>query len=393
MVSILYLTPFYPPDYAGGARLAHSVAKRLQTDPAFNFIVLTKQWEENTDKKEIIDIVDGITVIRVENGGKGIIGKFKSLWNIVCSFVQHRNQFNAIHFIGIPNEAIILTILGKILGKPMISTMELLGDDDLMYIKKSRLGFIKIQILRAHRIIGGLSRELLDISSSVSSLQSKLVELPNAIEMDRYIVLNPEDRVRVRKEVISLKEDEFGIVFCGAISKRKGVDLILQFIKDHELFLQNQNIKFILVGPLEDIELKEAVEHFTTKRLIINAGTKSPEDVIPFYQGSDLFVFPSRREGFGRVALEARACGLACLVSNIGPMQQIFEDGEDGILFENESYEDFEQKLLSLLHDRDHVKKLASKARDSIESKYTMVDLVERHRVQYLRHFTKKASL
>ena len=64
------------------------------------------------------------------------------------------------------------------------------------------------------------------------------------------------------------------------------------------------------------------------------------------YRSFDFFLFPTRRESFGLVAVEAMACGTPVIASQIRPLTDIIRDGENGQLFEDGSVEGLYHSLL-----------------------------------------------
>lgn len=378
-LSILYVTPYYPPDYAGGGRLAHGIAVKLPAQ--FKITVLTKHQTQTITKQYSTDIHEGIKVIRIKKADKGAVHKLFSVINLAARMIEFRNEYSAVHFVGIPNEVFILTIIAKILGKKIVSTMELLGDDDLYSIKKQPFGTLKINLLKLHKWIGGRSDIVLSESRKVTQLTQKLVELPVAVDMNKYVPVEQSERLKLRDKLFGTKinKDTKVLIFAGALGERKGVDLIAEFIEKNEEFIVAKNLFFVLIGPVEDKELGERLDELKNKKYLYVIKGLPPEEVIPYYQASDLFVFPSRREGFGMVALEARACGLPCFVSDIAPMRQIFVNGETGVLFKTENYDSFEHELMSLVQNDNLLKKVRTVTRTTIDKKYTMDDLIERH--------------
>jgi glycosyltransferase involved in cell wall biosynthesis len=378
-LSILYVTPYYPPDYAGGGRLAHGIAVKLPDQ--FKITVLTKHQTQTITKQYSTDVHEGIKVIRVKKAGRGAIHKLFSVINLATRMIEFSHEYSAVHFVGIPNEVFILTIVAKLLGKKVVSTMELLGDDDLYSIKKQPFGKIKIALLKLHKWIGGRSDIVLSESRKITELSNKLIELPVAVDMNKYVPIEQSERPRLRDKLFGTKinAETKVIIFAGALGERKGVDLIVDFIEKNEDFIVTNNLFFLLIGPVEDKDVGERLDDLKNKKYLYVIKGLPPEEVIPYYQASDLFVFPSRREGFGMVALEARACGLPCFVSDIAPMRQIFINGENGVLFKTENYDSFEKELMELVKNGSLLEKIRAVTRSTIDKKYTMDDLIERH--------------
>jgi glycosyltransferase involved in cell wall biosynthesis len=70
------------------------------------------------------------------------------------------------------------------------------------------------------------------------------------------------------------------------------------------------------------------------------------EDVLKFYQTADVFVFPSMKEGFPNVLLEAMSCGLPCIASDIGGVTELISDDREGFIVPKGSSEKLSAALL-----------------------------------------------
>ena len=134
----------------------------------------------------------------------------------------------------------------------------------------------------------------------------------------------------IRKE-LGIQEVDFVYGFVGRLVGDKGInELVEAFVKLDKTYV---NIKLLLVGPFEN-ELDPLKE--TTKKVIndnqniILAGYQ--KDVKPYLAIMNLFVFPSYREGFGIVLMEAAAMQLPSIASNIIGCNEVVIDGETGIL-------------------------------------------------------------
>jgi len=166
-----------------------------------------------------------------------------------------------------------------------------------------------------------------------------------------------------------IKKDCFTFVFVGRLVRDKGmIEIAVAFDRLYHKF---PNIRLILVGPFED---KLDPLPVKTMRLLENnpaielKGTQ--EDVRPFLAVSDALVFPSYREGFPNVVLEAGAMGLPCIVTDINGCNEIIIDGINGIIIPPKDEEALYIAMRSFIENPDKVKKLADHARELIISRY-----------------------
>ncbi|MEM7185261.1 MAG: glycosyltransferase family 4 protein [Bacteroidota bacterium] len=147
--------------------------------------------------------------------------------------------------------------------------------------------------------------------------------------------------LNTRRE-LGIKEDHFVFLFVGRIVKDKGInELVAAFLRLHA---ERPNCILLLVGPYEnDLDpISTATEQaIQTNEHIITTGYRP--DVRPYFAISDCLVFPSYREGFPNVVLQAGAMELPALVSDINGCNEIVEHEENGLIFpvknENAIYE------------------------------------------------------
>lgn len=83
----------------------------------------------------------------------------------------------------------------------------------------------------------------------------------------------------------------------------------------------------------------------------------------PFLAAADAFVFPSYREGFPNVILQAGAMGLPCIVTNINGCNEIIENGKNGIIIPPHDSEYLYRTMCGFLSSPRLVEQLASAAR------------------------------
>ena len=139
----------------------------------------------------------------------------------------------------------------------------------------------------------------------------------------------PKAETKSLKANLEIAPEDFVFSFVGRLVGDKGInELVEAFVLLSE---QYPNIKLLLVGPEEkalDPLNRETTQHITTHSSIISVGYQN--DIRPYLAVSDCFVFPSYREGFPNVVLQAAAMEVPCIVSNINGCNEIIQDQKNG---------------------------------------------------------------
>lgn len=130
---------------------------------------------------------------------------------------------------------------------------------------------------------------------------------------------------------LGVRTEDIIFIFVGRLVSDKGInELVYVFNKLSEIY---SNIKLILVGE-QEIELdplnKISLSIMQENKSILTVGYQ--EDIRPFLVISDVFVFPSYREGFPNVVLQAGVMGLPCIVTNISGSNEIIKDNINGVI-------------------------------------------------------------
>ena len=161
------------------------------------------------------------------------------------------------------------------------------------------------------------------------------------------------------------------IVFCfvGRLVKDKGInELVDSFIEINKKY---RYTKLMLVGPFErelDPLLPETEKEIQNHPDILSVGSQI--DVRPFLAISDIFVFPSYREGFPNVIMEAGAMELPCIVTDINGCNEIIEEGVNGLIIPPKDKEQLRAKMQLLLENSDLRSRLKQNARIRITMHY-----------------------
>jgi glycosyltransferase involved in cell wall biosynthesis len=178
-----------------------------------------------------------------------------------------------------------------------------------------------------------------------------------------------EDQKNKFKATWNISADDFVFIYVGRIVKDKGINELVNAFK--RLCNKYNNIKLLLVGPFEpelDPLLPETETIIKENDKIITTGFQT--DVRPFFLISDLLVFPSYREGFPNVVMQAGAMDLPSIVSNINGCNEIIIDGKNGVIIPAKDDEALYQKMEELFIDKPFYATLKANARKMIVDRY-----------------------
>jgi glycosyltransferase involved in cell wall biosynthesis len=118
--------------------------------------------------------------------------------------------------------------------------------------------------------------------------------------------------------------------FCGQMIRRKGVDLLL--LAFDRLIARGLDARLLLVGREAELQRFLAMVSPITRSKVRYEGFHAPEGLPEFFGWSDVFVLPSRHDGWGVVINQALAAGLPIITSNaVGAGLDLVENGINGM--------------------------------------------------------------
>ena len=177
-----------------------------------------------------------------------------------------------------------------------------------------------------------------------------------------------KDIAQLRDE-LNIPQNDFIFLFVGRLVKDKGInELVNAFIKYSE---ENRNISLLLVGPFEE-EL-DPLDQETSKAIvscgkIVSVGFQ--KDVRPFFAISNVLTFPSYREGFPNVVMQAGAMGLPSIVSNINGCNEIITHNHNGLIIPVKDEIAIYNAMISIAENNELYMSLSDNVRSIIVSNY-----------------------
>lgn len=171
------------------------------------------------------------------------------------------------------------------------------------------------------------------------------------------------------KKELGIETDDFVFIFVGRLVKDKGInEMIIAF---ELLQIENSKIKLVLVGDYEndlDPLNPKTIESIKTNTSILAIGFKN--DVRPYFAIADVLVFPSYREGFPNVVMQAGAMGLPSIVSDINGCNEIILEQENGFIIPVKDERAIFNSMKKVLKDDTLTAKMKKNSRKMIVSRY-----------------------
>ena len=301
----------------------------------------------------------------------------KSLWEMWNFLRKEKPQIVHTHT---PKAGIIGMLAARLAGVPhRLHTVAGLPLMEVTGTKRKILNFVeKLTYSSATRVYPN-SKGLYDFILQNNFTQSNKLKIiangsSNGIDTTFFSPAQVTETERVTlREKLNIQPNDFVFVFVGRIVSDKGINELIKAFSELQAAENNEpaGIKLLLVGGLEndlDPLNPETLAEINQNKDIISVGFQ--QDVRSFFAIADALVFPSYREGFPNVVMQAGAMGLPSIVSDINGCNEIIIEGENGLIIPSKNVEKLKEKMLTLAKDKNLYTKLKGNSRRMIENRY-----------------------
>jgi glycosyltransferase involved in cell wall biosynthesis len=189
-----------------------------------------------------------------------------------------------------------------------------------------RLPFFRLRMKLLDRvdtfvaITGQIERELVALGIG----PERIVKIPNGVAIGAPPT---RERQRMRKQELGVDETTPVAVYTGRLSEEKGLDVLIDAWA--HVVVAHPQARLFIVGAGGQVRNVEAALRATVAQRALAASVRfvgSVTDVTPYLEAADLFVLPSRSEGFSNALLEAMAAGKAIVTTDIDANASLTHD-------------------------------------------------------------------
>lgn len=177
------------------------------------------------------------------------------------------------------------------------------------------------------------------------------------------------DEKQTLRNNLQIQENDFVFLFVGRIVSDKGINELIEVF--NKLSITINNVKLLLVGPYEedlDPLNENTKQYIDSNKKIISVGYQN--DVRSYFAISNVLVFPSYREGFPNVVMQAGAMGIPSIVSDINGCNEIIENHNNGIIVQKKNVEALYNAMNKIYLDKIFYDNMKSNCRALIKNKY-----------------------
>ncbi len=198
------------------------------------------------------------------------------------------------------------------------------------------------------------SKKIVAVSNNVKYYASKYTRkkievLYNGVDTNVYAPLSHSEKIRLRHK-LGFNDSTIYLLFVGGEAYRKGLDIAIDAVR----LLSMKNVYLNIIG------IGKQNKHISNS--IRFMGRVSELEKIKCYQASDIFVLPSRGEGFALAPLEAISCGLPIIVSKFTGINEISKNKE-AIVIGNLNSGRYAKEIAKIIKNKSYTKKYRKKAR------------------------------
>lgn len=218
----------------------------------------------------------------------------------------------------------------------------------------------------------------------------------NALIEQTYELINPDkqiqtvynfidERIYQKSDASHLKQefeitDEEKVVIH--VSNFRAVKRVPDVVKAFGEIVKAMPAKLLLVGDGPEVTtVSKLVKELGLNDKVLFLGKQ--ENLEELYSISDLMLLLSEKESFGLVALEAMACSVPCIGTNVGGIPEVITDGENGYICELGNIEEIARKAIHLLQDEDLHQKISLQALDTVKNKFKAETILEQYEELY----------
>jgi glycosyltransferase involved in cell wall biosynthesis len=309
--------------------------------------------------------------------------EYTYMLSVLWFLLRNMRAFDVVQCFGLYLFIPPVVLVSYLLGKMAVGRVEGSGAyGDFHRIRQLRCGgLILASARRLDRVISIAQHVGCEINNEGFSDRA-IVAIPNSVDQEFYRPENNRGQSGRKR-----------ICFVGRLAEEKGIDCLIKAMKKVNAADPGVELDIVGDGPMRE-RLQNLSDSLHLQDLIHFIGNCA---ALPYYRGSDIFVLPSLSEGLSLSLLEAMACGLPVIASNVEGNREVLDPheadtvippghylvAEYGIMVNPGDIDGLSSAIVRLVNDDALSHQLHSSARRHVENNYALDKIADEYQSLY----------
>ncbi|EMA13961.1 glycosyltransferase family 4 protein [Haloarcula marismortui] len=326
---ICLLSKQFPPGVGGAETYAYELANGLG-ERGHNVNVYT-QWVDTPSEE--VDVHENVSVYRICGARRKLVAFETLRFSYIARRAIDFEAYDLIHGTMMPPSPIallpfndlevplVVTSHGTSVGETKAVALETPADYLLKFF------FYPLNVVmdylvgqQADMVVAISDHAYRELTTTYGLDEDKVAMIPHGVDTEWFY---PRD-----KQHPAVNAEKTTLLYVGRLGARKGLDLALQALAN----VDNDDVELLIAGTgRHEDSLRELARELDIADRVRFLGYVPEKELPALYSSSDVFILPSKYEGFGLVLLESMACGTPVIGADAGGIPTAIDTGETGL--------------------------------------------------------------
>jgi glycosyltransferase involved in cell wall biosynthesis len=366
---VLLVTGAYHPEISAAGVQCRVVAAALRGRAAFS--VLTTAVNPALAP---VDTIDEVTVRRVTVDVQSRVSKAMASARLVRHVLRASGTCDILHLHGFSQKNVPVSVLARLLGKPLVLTLHTAGQDEPQVIR--RRGPLAYWAFKAADLVLCVSPDLRARCLEANVPPDRVRLTPNGVDTSRFRPAGRDERCALRR-ALGWPEQQPVVLFVGFFSRDKRPDLLFKAwrrlrdagVRPRLVFVGAKGTGYYEIDETIGAQIRREAAGLQLADEVLSI--EPTHDIEQYFRAADVFVLPSIREAHPLALLEAMACGLPSVATRLaGATDVLIQDGWNGRLFPADDDAALAGILRELLTDEAAASLMGVRARETVMAHY-----------------------
>ena len=326
IMNVLMVIERYTPIWGGAENQLRQLIPHLE-NCGCKIKVVTRRWHKHLHEKEVID---GVEVARIGIPGTGIFSTVIFIHSLIIYIIKNHNKIDFLHSHGAVNMGALCSLLAMIFNFSNVAKIATAGK--VLDLRNKFSGRLILWFLKRSDAIIAMTEEIEQELKAIGTPIEKIFKITNGVDTKRF---RPSDKIERDnwRNYHGVSENRRVVLFSSRLVYRKGLDILFAAWPEINESCPDTILMILGSGKGQPDSVEKEIRAFVSDNQIKNVIFLGESDYPEYVLGAaDVFIFPSRKEGFPNALMEAMASNLPVIASKIGGNVDLVVDNETGII-------------------------------------------------------------